>query len=154
MWRDRSQNTSTLIKAPLEVKGHQLHSVSPWWGHGSMYQGWLWYVKGQLRYGLTSCLATWRSNLIGCSGQTVLNLKSLSDVLYQAWPEDHVCQVSRWLDKICDSSSILKVFDINQDDGKSIMAQNDVINGALNSAWFKESNDTWFVNIGWMGQKL
>ena len=43
-----------------------------------MYQDWLWYVKGLLRYWLTSCLAISRSNLIGCSGQTVLNLSNFS----------------------------------------------------------------------------
>ena len=92
-----------------------------------MYQGWLWYVKELLRYGLTSGLAAALQNLIGFSGQTVLNLTNLFDVFHQGWPEDHVCQVSRWLDKICDRSSILKVFDINQDGGKSIIAQNDDI---------------------------
>ena len=118
-----------------------------------MYQGWLWYVKGMLRYGLNSGLATWRSNLIGCSGQTVLNLKNLFDVFYQAWPEDHVCQVSRWLENICDRRCILKVFDINQDGGKSIITQNNVI-GCFELGLTKASNDPLFVNIGRMGRKL
>ena len=90
----------------------------------------------------TKYLAYFLSNFIGCSGQTVLNLKNLFDVFYQAWPDDHVCQDSRWLDKICDRRCILKVFDINQDGGKSIMA------------WTKASNDPLFVNIGRMGRKL
>ena len=43
------------------------------------------------------------------------------------WPEDHVCQVSRGMDQICDRRCIFKVFYINQDGGKSIMVQNDDI---------------------------
>ena len=71
---------------------------------------------------LTSCLAALRSNLIGCHNEMVLNLKNLC----QAWPEDHLCQVSR-LDKICIRRCIFKFFDINQDGGKSIITQNDAI---------------------------
>ena len=118
-----------------------------------MYQGWLWYVKGLLRYGLTSGLAASPPNLIGSSGQTVLNLKGPSYVLHQASPDDHVCQVSRWLDKICDRSSTLKVFDINQDGGH-IRHGAMTSWGVLNWAWFKESNDTWYVKIGRIGRKL
>ena len=62
-------------------------------------------------------------------------------VLNQAWPGDHVCQVSGGLDKICDRSSILKVFDINQDGG-NIRHGAMTSYGALNWARFKESNDT------------
>ena len=71
----------------------------------------------------------------------------------QAWSEDHMWHVSRGLDKICDSSHILKFFHISQDAGKSIMRKITSY-GALNSAWPKDSNYTLVVKIGWMGQKL
>jgi hypothetical protein len=53
------------------------------------------YAKGLLRNWLTTYLAALPSNLIGCSGQMVLNFKNLFNVFCQAWPEDHVCQVSK-----------------------------------------------------------
>ena len=55
--------------------------------------------------------------------------------------EDHLCQIPRLLDNICDRRCILNVFDTNQDGGKSIMSQNDL-------TWPNDSNDILFVNIG------
>ena len=52
--------------------------------------------------------------------------------------------VLRRLDTICERRGILKVFDKNQDVGKSIMGENDNM-GALNSTWPKDSNDDLFV---------
>ena len=75
---------------------------------------------------LTSCLASSRSNLIGCSRQTVL-ISKIYSVFRQAWPVDHLCLVERRLDNICGRRYILKAFDINQDSVKSIMAQKDDI---------------------------
>ena len=61
------------ICGPLEVEGHQIFCVSPGWCHESMHQVWLRYVKGLLRNGLTSCLATSPSRWI--ERQRALNFK-------------------------------------------------------------------------------
>ena len=125
MWRGRSQNTSTLITAPPRgQRSPNSFSVS--------FMG-AWVYIPRLVMICQRAVEIWAyirfdpANLIGFSGQTVLNLKNLFNAFYQAWPEDHVCQVPRWSNQIYYRRSILKVFDINQDGGKSIITQNNVI---------------------------
>ena len=67
-------NELTSVWRPPEVKGHRIVWMSPEWC-------WLWYGDAENR--LTSCFAALPSSLIGFPGQTVLNLKKLSNTFVQ-----------------------------------------------------------------------
>ena len=66
-------------------------------------------------------------NLIGCSGQTVLNLKHLWYFFIKHGLKIMCAKFRDEWTKCVIGVAFLRVLDINQDGGKSIMAQNDVI---------------------------
>ena len=86
-----------------------------------MYQVWLRYVEGLLRNGLTSCLAYFLfgfTSLLINGHIRAAELLEAGECVRVSWSEDHLGQVLRRLDNICDKRGLLKGFDQIQYGGK------------------------------------